>query len=344
MTDVQSAMTDTIRLSSGEGVPHRTHPLVSVVAPFFNERESLPELLTRWASAVAPLEDRYDFEFVLVDDGSKDGSLSVAKGLAAREARLRIVELRRNYGQTAALQAALDAAEGDIIISMDADLQHFPEDIPRFLAEIEAGSDVVCGWRHQRQEGIVRRWPSSVANYLIRRIARVAVHDVGTTFRAYRREIVQDVRLLGEHHRFVPVLAQLVGARLTELPIQNVERPHGQSNYGIGRTLNVFIDLAFLFFFTRYLDRPLRIFGRIALGAGALGLAIAGWLVIVFLTTGRPVVRDHSGWFILSSFLMLTAVQVLLAGILAELLARVYFAQSGRSSYQVRRVWRHSPG
>jgi glycosyltransferase involved in cell wall biosynthesis len=322
----------------------RDRTLVTLVAPFYNERDSLPELIQRWSAVAAAHGDAYEFEFVLVDDGSRDDSLSVARGLVAQEPRLRVIELRRNYGQTAALQAALDAAEGDIIVSMDADLQHFPEEIPRFLAAIEAGSDVVCGWRHERQEGIIRRWPSRAANYLIRRIARVSVHDVGTTFRAYRREIVQDLRLLGEHHRFVPVLAQLVGARLTELPIQNVERPHGQSNYGVGRTLNVFIDLAFLFFFTRYLDRPIRIFGRIALGAGALGLAIAGWLVFVFVTTGRPVVRDHSGWFILSSFLMLTAVQVLLAGILAELLTRVYFAQSERSSYQVRRVWRHAEG
>lgn len=341
MTEARSTSIEATRLGGGSDA-HRAHPLVSIVAPFFNERESLPGLLARWAGAVGSLQDRYDFEFVLVDDGSKDGSLSVAQGLVTRESRLRVVELRRNYGQTAALQAALDAAAGDIIISMDADLQHFPEDIPRFLAEIEAGSDVVCGWRHQRQEGIVRRWPSSVANYLIRRIARVAVHDVGTTFRAYRREIIQDLRILGEHHRFVPVLAQMVGARITEIPIQNVERPHGQSHYGLSRTLNVFIDLAFLFFLTRYLDRPIRIFGRIALVSAAAGLFIATWLGVIFVTTGRPVVRDHSGWFILGAFLLLTAVQVLLTGILAEVLARLYFARSERSAYHVRRVWRHS--
>jgi glycosyltransferase involved in cell wall biosynthesis len=312
-------------------------PLVSIVAPFYNERDSLQLLTTRLRAVCETLALEYRFEYVLVDDGSTDGSLSIAVASAATEPRLRVIELRRNYGQTAALQAGLDAAAGDIIISMDADLQHFPEDIPRFLAALSRGSDVVCGWRHERREGVIRRWPSRVANFLIRKITGVSIHDVGTTFRAYRREIVKDLRLLGENHRFVPVFARMVGARLDEITIQNVERPHGVSNYGISRTLHVFIDLFFLYFITRYADRPIRIFGKISLLLTTAGLAIAAALLTEWFLTGHPVVRERSGWFMLSALCMLTAVQVLLAGLLSELLAGIYFSKTDRRSYQVRR-------
>ncbi|MDQ2917534.1 MAG: glycosyltransferase family 2 protein [Pseudomonadota bacterium] len=175
------------------GIPHRK--LISVVAPFYNEEQSLEALLARLAVVADALTPRYRFEFILVDDGSRDQSLALALRLAKVERRLRVIELRRNYGQTAALQAGLDAANGDIIVSMDADLQHFPEEIPLFLERIEAGSDVVCGWRHERKEGIVRRWPSRAANWLIRKVSGLTIHDIGTTFRAYRREAIRDVLL-----------------------------------------------------------------------------------------------------------------------------------------------------
>jgi glycosyltransferase involved in cell wall biosynthesis len=316
-----------------------TLPLVSVVAPFYNEEASLRPLLERLVKTAGTLDESYRFEFLFVDDGSTDSSLQTALALRAVEPRLRVIQLRRNYGQTAALQAGLDSAHGEIIVSMDADLQHFPEEIPRFLEKLEEGSDVVCGWRRERQENWKRRWPSNTANYLIRRISGLSIHDVGTTYRAYRREIVRDLRLLGENHRFIPVFARVVGARIEEIPIENVVRPHGQSNYGLGRTLNVFIDLFFLYFFTRYADRPIRIFGKVSLGLLGIGILIAFGLLVEFAATGRPVVRERSGWFMLSSFLMLTAVHVLLTGILAELLARVYFARDDRTSYQIRGEW-----
>jgi len=312
---------------------------VSIVAPFYNEVDSLAKLLERLVAVTDKLCDYYNFEFVLVDDGSKDNSLDLAKELAYREPRLQVVELRRNYGQTAALQAALDAAHGDIIISMDADLQHFPEDIPLFLEKIEAGNDVVCGWRHQRQEGLNRRLPSRVANYLLRKISGLVIHDIGTTFRAYRREVIADMRLISENHRFVPIFASVAGARIDELPIQNIERPHGQSNYGLARTLNVFIDLFFLYFFVRYLDRPIRIFGKIALATFSSGAIIATVLILLWIITGIPVVRDHSGWFTLSAILLLASVQFLLTGILGEMLARLYFSTKEQTLYKVRKVW-----
>jgi len=235
-----------------------TPRLVSIVAPMFNESSTLAEFVTRLARAASTLESRYAFEFVLVDDGSVDGSLELAKRLIAGERRLRVVELRRNFGQTVALQAGLFAARGDIIVSMDSDLQHFPEDLPLFLQKLDEGFDLVCGWRHQRQEGIVRRWPSGAANALIRAVSGLTVHDVGTTYRAYRADLVRQLQLLGEQHRFVPVLASFVGARVAEVRIQNAERPAGQSSYGLGRTINVFLDILYLFFARYYFARPLK--------------------------------------------------------------------------------------
>lgn len=314
--------------------------LVSIVAPVFNEQSTLPELTQRLKAVAQQLADRHDFEFIYVDDGSRDGSLKVAIGLMDSEPRLRVIELRGNYGQTAALQAGLDEARGEIVISMDADLQHFPEDIPAFLEKIDKGYDVVCGWRHNRREGIVRRWPSRAANYLLRRISRVAVHDIGTTFRAYRTEIIRDFVLLGENHRFVPIFAKMVGAKIEEVPIENIERLHGESSYGLGRTLNVFLDLFFLYFFVRYLDRPIRIFGKIALAAFAVAVIITAGLGFVWLETGHAVVREHSGYFTVAIMFYIGAVQLILAGILAEVLSRIYFSGSNKASFKIRRVWR----
>lgn len=315
-------------------------PLVSVIAPVYNEELVIAQFVERVLAAIAPLEARYTFEIILVDDGSRDDSLAVMKRLAARERRLRIVELRRNFGQTPALQAGLDAAAGDIFITMDADLQHFPEEIPLFLERLEQGYDVVCGWRHQRQEGPLRCWPSRIANLCIRRISRLAIHDFGTTYRAYRAELARELRLFGEFHRYIPVLAHIKGARITEIPIGNIERPHGKSNYGIGRTFGVFLDLILLYFLVHYMDRPMRAFGKLAAGAFGLGTAILSALVIWAYCAQYSTFREHLGWFLLSVMLILTAVQVLTAGILGEILIRVHYGQGDRRVYAVRQEWK----
>lgn len=315
------------------------HPLISIVIPVFNEQDALSPLLDRLCAVIDHKVSGYTFEIVFIDDGSKDDSLKIAIELARNEPRLRVVELRSNFGQTAALQAGFDVARGEIVISLDADLQHFPEDIPLFLEKIENGADVACGWRHNRQEGIIRRWPSRVANMLIRKVSGLVIHDIGTTFRAYRKDILDDILLLGENHRFVPVFAKVAGARIEEVPIQNIERPHGESNYGIGRTLNVFIDLFFLFFYTRYLDRPIRIFGRIAILTFCIASLIALYLLYVFITTGLPVVRMHSGLFVTGAIMYLASLQFLIAGILSELTARMYFTAGGRTPYKIRNEW-----
>ena len=316
-------------------------PLVSVAIPVYNEEKVLPELRDRLAKVAGELGAKYQFEFVFVDDGSKDRSREVVKTLIAREPRLSLVELRRNFGQTAALQAGLDEVRGSIVITMDADLQHFPEDIPAFLAKIEDGCDVVCGWRHQRREGIIRRWPSRAANWMIRKVSGVKVHDVGTTFRAYRREIVDDISLLGEHHRFVPVFARTEGAVIDEVPIENIERFEGKSNYGLGRVLNVWLDLFFIYFYVNYFDRPIRVFGKLAMLLFVLAMAIIGTLGALAIIYGIPVVYQRTGWVYLAALLVLTATQLVMTGILAEVLARLYYRKSGArlTLYKVRRRW-----
>lgn len=313
--------------------------LVSIVAPVYNEAATLGEFAARLVAATGTLERRYQFEFILVDDGSTDSTLELAKGLIDVEPRLRVVELRRNFGQTAALQAGLSAARGDLVISMDSDLQHFPEDLPLFLNKIEEGYDLVCGWRHDRQEGVLRRWPSRAANLLIRLISGLRVHDVGTTFRAYRADLVHELQLVGEQHRFVPVLAALIGARVTEVKIQNIERPAGQSNYGLGRTINVFLDIMYLYFARFYFARPLKAFGKIGLMLIATGVAISGSLVIYSAVTSTSMLRERGGWFLLSSLLMLGGLQTVLTGILAEILVRIYYQSGQRQQAYVRREW-----
>jgi len=276
---------------------------------------------------------------VLVDDGSVDGTLGIAKSQIAGEPRLRVVELRRNFGQTAALQAGLAAARGDIVVSMDSDLQHFPEDLPIFLDKLEEGFDLVCGWRHDRQEGIVRRWPSRIANRLIRAMSGLSVHDIGTTFRAYRADLVRQLQLLGEQHRFVPVLASMVGARVTEIKIRNIERPAGVSNYGLGRTVNVLLDILYLYFARNYFARPLKAFGRVGLLLIAVGVVISAYWVGEAWITGTRTISQRGGWFLLSSLLMLGGLQTLLTGILAEILVRVYYQSGHAQEAYVRREW-----
>ena len=311
-------------------------PLVSVVLPVFNEAKTLPELLRRLAAVAESLRTRYRFEFLCVDDGSTDDTIAVAHRLAAQDERVIVTALRRNYGQTAALQAGFEQSRGAVIVSMDADLQHFPEDIPQFLAKIEDGYDVVCGWRADRREGVGRRWPSAAANWLIRKLTGTTIHDVGTTFRAYQGDFARRLQLLGEHHRFIPVLARNLGARLTEVPIQNIARPVGSSHYGLSRTFNVLLDIVFLVFYTKYIDRPMRVFGRLALVTFAVASAIIGVLGYITVVYGVPVVREHSGWFLLALVLAVSSVQFLLFGLISEVIVRMYYFPGQAKPFLVR--------
>jgi len=313
-------------------------PLVSVVLPVYNESKTLPELMRRLAAVADSLRARYAFEFICVDDGSSDDTIAATERLAASDPRISVVALRRNYGQTAALQVGFDHARGEVIVSMDADLQHFPEDIPLFLDKIDEGFDVVCGWRADRREGVVRRWPSAAANWLVRRLTGLTVHDVGTTFRAYQGDVARQLQLLGEHHRFIPVLARNIGARLTEVPIQNIERPVGASNYGLSRTFNVLLDIAFLVFYTKYIDRPIRVFGRLALGTLGIAGVIIAVLAVLSIFYGVPVVRERSGWFLLALVLLVSGIQFLLFGLISEVIVRMYYFPGQAKPYLVRKA------
>ncbi len=314
-------------------------PLVSVISPVYNEADVIEEFCQRVMKVAEEVSAKWRFEVLLVDDGSRDESLAIIKGLAQKHPIVKVLELRRNVGQTSALQAGIDFAEGEIVITLDSDLQHFPEEIPMFLEKINEGWDVVCGWRVDRQEGIMRRWPSLVANKILRKISKLPIHDIGTTFRAYRSEIIGDVLLLGENHRFIPIFASEVGAKITELPIKNIERPQGNSNYGIGRTFDVFFDMSFLFFFTRFLDRPIRLFGWLGLIMLSISMLISTVLLGMWFIEGIPVVRAHSGWFTLATILFLSSLQTILAGILMEMLIRLYYADKDKTRYHVRHVW-----
>ena len=253
-------------------MPQRT---LSVVIPIHNEANHILPLYDRLVAVLERLDA--PFEIVFVDDDSSDTSGELLTTLVEHDARLRVVVLRRNFGQTAALAAGFELAEGDVIVAMDGDLQHAPEDIPNLLAEIDRGYDIASGWRQHRVDGLLsRRIPSRLANWLMAKLSGIELHDFGTTFKAYRREVLQSVRLYGELHRFIPVLASLEGASITEVPIQSLPRGDGRSHYGIGRTFRVAMDLITLRFLLRYLTRPMHFFGSLGFLCGGLGAAVLG--------------------------------------------------------------------
>jgi glycosyltransferase involved in cell wall biosynthesis len=282
------------------------------------------------------------YEIVLVDDGSKDDTPEALRAISESDSRVQIVTLRRNFGQTPALQAGFDAARGEIIISMDGDLQHDPEEIPAFVEKLEEGYDIVSGWRAQRRDRWVsRRLPSRIANWLMAKLSRVPLHDFGTTFKAYRRETVKSLRLYGELHRFVPALAAWHGARITEIPINNPPRQNGKSNYGISRTLRVFLDLLSTKFLLDYSTRPLHFFGPIGLLATGLG-ALIGFGLILSKLLGQHAIMLHSGpLLVAATALVLAGVVILCLGLVAEILSRTYYESQGKPIYAVKTTQKH---
>src|SRR5882762_6528048 len=249
----------------------------SLVDLFFNKQENIPTLYMKLTVVMDSIGEPY--EMVFVDDGSKDNTYKVLAEIYEHDRRVNVVRLRRNFGQTAALKAGFDFARGEIIISMDGDLQHDPDEIPRFLEKIEEGYDLVSGWRHQRRDHwLMRRVPSRAANWLMAKLSGIDLHDFGTTFKAYRREILQEIQLYGELHRFIPALASSTGARIAEVPIENLQRKSGRSNYGIGRTIRVFLDLIIVKFLLDYSTRPLQFFGLLGVGGAGIGSLLACFL------------------------------------------------------------------
>ena len=281
--------------------------------------------------------DWHYYEIIFVDDGSSDGSLQRLRALAARDAQVKVIQLRRNYGQTAAIQAGLQMARGEVVVTMDGDLQNDPADVPMMVDKLDEGYDLVHGWRKDRKDGLWnRRIPSRIANWIISKTTGFAIHDLGCTIKAIRREIAQDLELYGEMHRFIPILAYQRGARCVEVVTRHHARQFGKTKYGIGRTFRVVLDLLTVKFLLDYFASPMKLFGMIALWS-LLGSAIAGtavvamkWLASVDMT-GNPLL-------LLTALLMTSAIQFFSLGLLSEVNARTYFGAQNKSHYTVREL------
>jgi glycosyltransferase involved in cell wall biosynthesis len=310
-----------------------SHLPLSLVVPVYNEEESLGPLVER----IREVLGERPHEVILVDDGSTDKSFEMIRSYAIRDPRIRCIRFRGNFGQTAALNAGIQAARGDVIVTLDADLQNDPADIPRLLEKMEEGYDVVSGWRKARQDASFSRvLPSKIANKLISRITGVKLHDLGCTLKAYRREIIQDVQLYGEMHRFIPIWASGEGARVTELVVDHRPREFGVSKYGFSRSWKVVLDLMTTKIMTSYGTKPIYIFGGLGLILCALGVGAAGFTLYEKLFEGVFVHRNPLA--LLAAFLFLVGAQLVMMGVLAEFLIRIYHAVRGRPAYSVREV------
>ncbi|MFI5183368.1 MAG: glycosyltransferase family 2 protein [Vicinamibacteria bacterium] len=304
-------------------------PEISVVIPVFNEAENLVDLHRELTTSLGTLGRPY--EIIVVDDGSTDGTADRLRALAEADPRLRPLRLRRNFGQTAAFSAGFDHCRGDIVVTSDGDLQNDPADIPRLVATLDEGYDMVCGWRQQRQDPASKRIPSWFANRLISWATGVRLHDYGCSLKAIRVEVVRGLRLYGEMHRFIPAVASWMGVTLTELPVGHRPRTRGRSKYGIGRTLRVLLDLFTVKFLGVYATRPAHLFGLMGLALGGLGSGILAYLAYIRLFQdtaigGRPLL-------LLGFLLFLTGVILVSFGLIGELLVRIYHESQGKPTY-----------
>ncbi len=314
-------------------------PKYSVVVPFHNEEENVTALYDQLKAVMEQVGD--SFELVLVDDGSSDRSYKLLEEIAAVDSRVLVVKLRRNFGQTSALAAGFDHAQGEYILAMDGDLQHDPGEIPNFLEKLEEGYDVVSGWRKERVDNaVMRKFPSRCANWLMAKLSGVDIHDFGTTFKAYRREVIHNIPLYGEMHRFIPALASWYGASICEIPIKNVVRERGKSHYGISRTFRVFFDLLTIRFLLKYMSRPLHFFGSIGALSMLAGGGLSMFLVCVKFFTTQDVMEQHGPLVVTAGILLLAGIQMLAIGLLGELQVRHYHTPSSRAPYTVDRLVR----
>jgi glycosyltransferase involved in cell wall biosynthesis len=323
-------------LMGGEnGAASTVVPDVSVVAPVYNEVESIQHLLD--AIALTFTTCQLSYEIILVDDGSTDGSAQFLKKQAEIRNDLKAIILRRNYGQTAAMAAGFNYARGKKIVTLDADLQNDPADIPMLLAKLDEGYDMVSGWRQNRQDkALTRLLPSKIANWLIRSVTEVRIHDYGCSLKAYRAELVADMNLYGELHRFLPALAYIEGARITEIPVRHHARRFGSSKYGLSRTFRVMMDLLTIVFMKKFLTRPMHVFGLLGLISMVSGGAISIYLTFVKLVFHEDI--GNRPLLILAVLLLVTGVQLFSFGLLAELLMRTYHESQGRPIYRVREI------
>lgn len=310
--------------------------MISIVIPIHNEEPAILPLYDRLSVVMERI--RKPYEIIFVDDASTDRSFELLANLVETDNRLKVIRLRRNFGQTAALSAGFDEAQGDVIISLDGDLQHDPEDIPALLEKIQEGYDIASGWRkHRLDNAVTRKIPSRIANWLMSKASGLDLHDFGTTFKAYRAEILKDINLYGELHRFIPALASFYGARVAEVPIRNAPRLSGGSHYGLGRTFRVLFDIVTIKFLLSYFTRPMHFFGKI----GLVGLTAGGGIMtylLIYKLLGNEIIIQHGPLMIAGALLLLTGLMMFSTGLLGEVLMRTYFESQGRRIYAVREI------
>jgi glycosyltransferase involved in cell wall biosynthesis len=310
--------------------------MLSIVIPIHNEEPSILPLYDRLTAVLEPLHRPY--EILLVDDASTDRSFELLANLVETDGRLKVIRLRRNFGQTAALSAGFHEAKGDIVIAMDGDLQHAPEDIPALLAKIDEGYDIASGWRQRRMDNAIsRKLPSRIANWMMAKASGMTLRDFGTTFKAYRAEILKDVNLYGELHRFIPALASFYGARVVEVPIRNVPRAAGGSHYGIGRTFRVLFDILTIKFLLKYFTRPMHFFGSLGLIGTGCGGAIMAYLAVEKVL-GYEIVMEHGPLLAAGGLLLLGGLMMFSTGLIGEMMMRTYFESQDRRIYAVREI------
>src|SRR5574338_645095 len=311
-------------------------PELSLIIPVYNEKENLPLLMESLCASMQPLNR--EWEVIYVDDGSRDNSFDALQSLVEQDPEhVRVVAFRRNFGQTAAITAGIDHAHGEIIVLLDADLQNDPADIPMLLAKLDEGYDLVSGWRKDRQDNrLTRTIPSNIANGLISRVTGVHLHDYGCTLKAYRRDAREGFRLYGEMHRFIPVFAHSVGARITEMPVHHHERKFGKANYGLDRTLKIILDLFTVKFLLSYSNKPIYLFGGTGLALIFGSAAMLVYLFIRKLIEGIPILT--SPIFSLGVMFFILGFQSILMGLIAELLARTYHESQKKPTYTIRQI------
>ncbi len=308
---------------------------ISVVIPVMDEEESLEELYSSLKGVLDKLGKSY--EIIFIDDGSKDDSFKILKNLAEKDRDVLVIRFRANFGQTAALSAGFKYAKGDIIVTLDADLQNEPEDIPKLLEKIEGGYDVVSGWRKERKDKLLtRRIPSFLANKVISRITGVYLHDYGCTLKAYRREIIKNIDLYGQMHRFIPALAKWLGASIGEVVVKHSKRKHGRSKYGLSRTITVILDLITVRFLLSFSTKPIQIFGLLGIISGAIGFVIGVLLVIQRQFFRIPL--GNRPMLFLSVLLIFVGIQFISMGLLGEMQARTYHESQNKPTYVVKEI------
>ena len=315
--------------------------MLSIVIPIHNEEPSILPLYDRLTAVLDRLKRPY--EVLFVDDASSDRSFELLANLVEIDGHLTVIRLRRNFGQTAALSAGFHEAQGEIVIAMDGDLQHAPEDIPALLEKVEQGYDIASGWRqHRVDNALLRKIPSRIANWLMAKASGVELRDFGTTFKAYRAEVLKDVHLYGELHRFIPALASFYGARIAEVPISNSLRTAGDSHYGLGRTFRVLFDIVTIRFLLRYLTRPMHFFGTLGLAGTTLGGGIMLYLGVNKIL-GQDIIAEHGPLMVLGGLLLLAWLIMFNTGFIGEMLMRTYFESQGRRIYAIREIRTRKP-